>query len=452
MCSKAIITFVLILGSISAWGQQSEGWTNLFNGRDLAGFKQLNGKAKYEVRNKEIIGTTVRDEPNSFLATEKLYGDFILELELFVHPEMNSGIQIRSLSKPDYMNGRVHGYQIEIDPSSREWSGGIYDEARRGWLYPLELNPEGKKAFKNNQWNKYRIECIGSTIRTWVNGIPTAHVIDAETAEGFIALQVHSIPKTVEPGHQIRWRNIRIKTSNLKPSPTDKIYVVNTVPNNLSSQEKNNGYSLLWDGKTTQGWRGAGKEKFPDKGWEIKDDALHVLKSGGGESVNGGDIVSEKQFSAFELKFDFKLSEGANSGVKYFVTEREKSSGSAIGLEYQLLDDARHPDAKLGIEGNRTSSGLYDLISPKKLPPALARKLGVWNQGIIRVYPDSRIEHWLNGYKVVEYRRGSPEYLKLVAGSKYKIWENFGMAPEGRILLQDHGDAVSFRSIKIRNL
>lgn len=452
MKSRSLLIIAYFVVSFNVSGQDKGGWTNLFNGKDLTGFRQLNGKARYEVRNKEIVGTTVSNEPNSFLATEKEYGDFILELELFVHPEMNSGIQIRSLSKPEYMNGRVHGYQIEIDPSSRKWSGGIYDEARRGWLYPMELNPSGKEAFKNNQWNRYRIECIGNTIRTWVNGIPAAHLVDTETAKGFIALQVHGISKSEEPGRQIRWRNIKIKTKNLKPSSPDNIYVVNNMPNSLSLQEERNGYRLLWDGKTTNGWRGAGRNNFPDKGWEIRDGALNVVKSGGGESVNGGDIVSADQFSAFELKFDFRLTEGANSGVKYFVTEKEKSTGSAIGLEYQVLDDVRHPDAKLGINGNRTLSGLYDLIKPNKLPSSLVRKTGNWNQGIIRVYPDNRIEHWLNGYKVVEYRRGSPEYLNLVAGSKYKVWKDFGMAPEGRILLQDHGDAVSFRSIKIRNL
>jgi hypothetical protein len=452
MYQKAILIIFCILMSTGAISQQKGGWSNLFNGKDLHGFKQLNGKAKYEVKNNEIVGTTVANEPNSFLTTEKEYGDFIMELELFVHPLMNSGIQIRSLSNADYQNGRVHGYQVEIDPSARKWSGGVYDEARRGWLYPMELNPAGKAAFKNNEWNKYRIECIGNTIRTWVNGIPTAHLIDAETAKGFIALQVHSIAKGEEPGRQIRWKNIRIQTANVKLSPPDKIFVVNTIPNYLSIQEKSQGYSLLWDGKTTKGWRGAGKDKFPENGWQISNGELRVLKSGGGEAVNGGDIVSEKQFSAFELKFDFKLSEGANSGVKYFVTEKENNTGSAIGLEYQVLDDVNHPDAKLGINGNRTSSGLYDLIKPERLPASLMRKVGVWNQGVIRVYSDNKIEHWLNGYKVVEYKRGSPEYLQLVASSKYKVWKDFGMAKNGRILFQDHGDEVFYRSIKVKEM
>ncbi len=449
---KRILILILCMVTINKASAQEDTWQNLFNGKDLTGFRQLNGKAVYTVEDGQIVGTTVSGQPNSFLATDKDYGDFILELELKVHSEMNSGIQVRSLSKPEYQNGRVHGYQIEIDPSARAWSGGVYDEARSGWLYPMELNPAGKLAFRNNEWNKYRIECIGNTIRTWVNGIAAAHVVDPQTASGFIALQVHSIPASEQPGKQIRWRNIRIQTGNLKHSPPDNIFVVNNVPNMLSVQEKHNGYTLLWDGKSTNGWRGAYKTGFPSRGWTVNNGVLDVLRSDGGESTNGGDIVTEKEFRAFELKFDFRLTEGANSGVKYFVTEKENNAGSAIGLEYQILDDERHPDAKLGINGNRTCSGLYDLIPPAKLPVSLQRKIGVWNQGVIRVYPDNRVEHWLNGYKVVEYRRGSDEYKTLVSRSKYRDLDNFGMAEKGRILLQDHGDAVSFRSIKIRQL
>jgi len=449
---KLLILAALFLGTAPMTLQaQNQKWQNLFNGKDLTGWKQLNGQAKYEVVNGEIVGTTVSNQPNSFLTTEKNYGDFILELELFVDPSMNSGVQIRSESKADYSNGRVHGYQVEIDPSDRQFSGGIYDESRRGWLYPMDINPAGKAAFKNNQWNKYRVECIGNSIRTWVNGVPAANVVDAMTPSGFIALQVHAIGKNDEPGKQIRWRNIRIQTANLKPSKNDGIFVVNLVPNNLSSQEKAEGYSLLWDGKTSKGWKGAYKPTFPASGWLIQDGELSVQKSNGGESTNGGDIVTEKQYSAFELKFDFKLTEGANSGIKYFVTLTEGNKGSAIGPEYQILDDAKHPDAKLGKDGNRTLGSLYDLMTSKKIPNA-QKKIGEWNRGLIRVYPDNKIEYWLNGYKILEYTRGSAEFLALVAGSKYKDWKNFGMAPKGHILIQDHGDQVSFRSIKLKQL
>ena len=444
---KYLLSFVLLVSSFSAFSQS--GWENLFNGKDLTGWKQLNGKALYEAKDGAITGTTVANTPNSFLVTEKEYGDFILELEFKVDTSMNSGIQIRSLSKPDYQNGRVHGYQIEIDPSARAWSGGIYDEARRGWLCTTDYNIPAKKAFHNGAWNKYRVECIGSTIRTWVNGIPVAHLIDDLTLKGFIALQVHAIGKNGSPGKQISWRNIRIQTKNLKPSPWDNIKVVNLIPNTISPQEKKNGYTLLWNGKDSKGWRGAKKTSFPDKGWAIKDGTIQVLASDGHESTNGGDIVTEAEFGSFDLEFEFKLTEGGNSGVKYFVTEKENNSGSAIGLEYQVLDDEKHPDAKMGSNGNRTMSSLYDLI-PRKEIPAAKKKIGEWNRGRIVVHSDNHVEHWLNGFKVLEYVRGSADYKALVAKSKYKNYVNFGMAPKGHILLQDHGNAVAYRSIKIK--
>ena len=168
--SAVFLTLLFCLGGVFvAWAQHSEEvWTDLFNGKDFSGWKQLNGKAIYEVVDGVVVGTSVAKTPNSFMTTEKTYGDFILEFEVMVDPDLNSGVQIRSLSKADYRNYRVHGYQVEIDPSSRAYSGGIYDEARRGWLYTLARNKMGQKAFKNGEWNKYRIEAIGPEIRVWI--------------------------------------------------------------------------------------------------------------------------------------------------------------------------------------------------------------------------------------------------------------------------------------------
>jgi len=176
-----------------------------------------------------------------------------------------------------------------------------------------------------------------------------------------------------------------------------------------------------------------------------------VVDTSGAEGGQAGDIVTNKKYGAFILQFDFKLTEGANSGVKYFVTLSEHNTGSAIGLEYQVLDDDKHPDAKLGSIGNRTLASLYDLI-PSIREKRARRKIGEWNRGMVIAYPDGRVEHYLNGWKVLDYKRGSQYFYALVAKSKYEKWPNFGMAPEGYILLQDHGNVVSFRSIKIQEL
>tara|TARA_R110002049_G_scaffold38978_4_gene120401 strand:- start:2488 stop:3198 length:711 start_codon:yes stop_codon:yes gene_type:complete len=189
-------------------------WKELFDGKTLIGWNQKGGQAIYRVDEGCIVGVSVENSPNSFLTTNSFYDDFILELEFKVDSVLNSGIQIRSNSFPNFKDGRVHGYQVEIDPTQRAMSGGIYDESRRGWLYKLDENPNAQKAFERLKWNHYRIEAIGDTIKTWINGVPAAHLIDKKTKTGFIGLQVHSLHKGESPGSKIAWRSIRVLTDN----------------------------------------------------------------------------------------------------------------------------------------------------------------------------------------------------------------------------------------------
>ncbi len=221
-------------------------------------------------------------------------------------------------------------------------------------------------------------------------------------------------------------------------------------PNTLTAGEQQAGWRLLWDGKTTEGWRSLKSEQFPAKGWSVTNGTLTVHGEAGKAGTGGGDIVTVKSYARFELRLEFQITPGANSGIKYFV-ERDltKTKGAGLGLEYQILDDERHPDAKLGRDGNRTMASLYDLI------PAAAGKPvnppNAWNEARL-VARGTHVEHWLNGVKVLEYERGSADFRKIVAQSKFKSWAAFGELPEGPILLQDHGNTVHYRSIKLREL
>jgi hypothetical protein len=430
-------------------------WKKLFDGQSLTGWKVVAGSARFEVYRGTIMGTSVPNSPNSFLATDKEYGDFELEMEVYMDDTTaNSGVQFRSHLDPagNKGAGKVYGYQYELDPSSRRWSAGIYDEGRRDWLYPLSLNPKAQSAYKLKDFNRVRIECVGNETRTWINGVPAACLVDMLDYQGFIALQVHAVSKPELAGQKVFFRNIEIRSISKFSNDFPKgIYVMNTIPNQLTEYEISSGWKLLFDGESSKGWRGAYKDSFPAKGWQIQDGNITVLSSEGHESANGGDIVTLDQYKAFDLSFDFKITPGANSGVKYFVTLKEKNEGSAIGLEYQVLDDKLHPHAKLGRDGDRTLASLYDLI-PAVKTERFIHPIGQWNTGRIIVYPNNHVEHYLNGIKVLEYERGSPDFRSLVAVSKFKIWPNFGEAPEGHILLQDHGNEVSFRSIKIHVL
>lgn len=219
--------------------------------------------------------------------------------------------------------------------------------------------------------------------------------------------------------------------------------------NTLSSEDISSGWKLLWDGATSDGWRGAKSDSFPKKGWLIENGVLKVIGSDGAESANGGDIVTTNQYENFILSVDFKITPGANSGIKYFVDpDMNKGEGSAIGCEFQILDDDLHPDAKLGVKGNRTCASLYDLIPAPSTKPMYKEE---WNTAIVYVN-GNHVEHWLNGEKVIEYERNNAMWNALVAYSKYRDWPNFGNAKKGHILLQDHGDEVWFKNVKIKTL
>ena len=218
----AFLLMFLIQGtSATSVFAEDEGLKPIFNGKDFTGWTQKGGKAKYTVENGEVVGTSVTGTPNSFMCTEKLYTNFILEYEFKVDPNLNSGVQIRSNCYDEdktikmkngktkkIAKGRVHGYQVEIDPSPRAYTAGIYDEGRRGWLFDLKKNEKARKAFKQNDWNKIRVECKGDSIKTFLNGVPAADLKDDLTSTGFIGLQVHSAKKA---GMEIRWRNINLK-------------------------------------------------------------------------------------------------------------------------------------------------------------------------------------------------------------------------------------------------
>lgn len=459
-----LLGFAALVGS----AQAAPAPVDLFNGRDFTGWVKRGGNATYAIEGGEIVGTSVMNTPNTFLCTEKTYGDFVLEYDFKVDARLNSGVQIRSLyyEQPtrfewdgkthDIPAGRVHGYQVEIDPDvprKRMWSAGIFDEGRRGWLFPSggeqseqakAFSAQGLKIFKPDDWNHVRVEAIGDSIKTWLNGTLCAEIKDSATARGFIALQVHGIAQDEsKAGTQVRWRNLKL--TDLTPPA-----------NTLSAAEKAAGWKLLWDGKTSAGWRSAKAERFPSKGWETANGELTVLASGGAESAAGGDIVTNERYAEFELTLDFKITPGANSGVKYFCQPNldpitgagaPAATGSAIGLEFQILDDELHPDAKAGRDGNRTIGSLYDLIPAARSKETNA--IGEWNHA--RIVVDGRkVEHWLNEQRVVAYERGSEAFRAAVAASKYQKIPGFGEWADGHILLQDHGDRVSFRNIKIR--
>jgi len=340
--------------------------------KELSSFTQLNGDAHYSYSEGILTGVSKMGIPNSFLATKRTYGDFILSYEVMVDEGLNSGVQIRSLSTAEYQDGRVHGYQVEIDPSPRAWSGGIYDEARRGWLYPLSINTDSQRAFKNGQWNQYRVEAIGDTIKTWINDIPVAHMVDNMTAEGFIAFQVHSIYDEKDAGKKVHWKNISIETENLS-----------TNRKSTSAPQESYLNQRLTDQEIAHGW-------------QLLVDDLNLIES------------DERPY---EIKFDFKLLDSVKTDQRYTEDYR-----------YSIY----HNDSQYPVGSLLTISAATNL-SETSNPSTRYKGLNQWNRAHIIVSAD-RIQHWLNGIKVVDHPITSAPKMALsppdnTAQIYYKNWK-----------------------------
>ena len=447
-------------------------WTYLIDD-DLSNWEIKEGNAEFIIDDGIITGTSILKSPSTYLGTKINYKDFILEFEVNVSSGLNSGVQFRSL-KSDHLRNSVYGYQLELEADKPErnrlWSGGIYDQSRRSiFLYPLSVNPIARSAFKPDEWNFVRIEAIGNSIRTWINGIQCSNLIDDTSTEGFIALQIHSIGKQSLEGKTVKWKNIRIITNEINNNRypvEDYAQEINNIDNFLTKKQKEDGWKFIFDGNTSNGWVSAKYDSFPSKGWKINNGILSVLSSNGKESENGGDIVTKDKYENFEFELDFKITKGANSGIKYFVDlDLNKGAGSAIGLEYQILDNKFHLDAskkfrvmelegekwelkKEDIKRNRGVASLYDLIEAEKFNHKSV-SAGQWHRAKI-ISNNGHVEHWLDNEKVLEYNRFSQVFKALIQYSKYSKWENFGQLESGHILLQDHGDEVSFKNIKIR--
>jgi len=295
--NRLLLPGFLLVALATPPASAEDGFAPMFDGKTLAGWTKAGGTATYRVEGGEIVGVVdPASKENTFLRTERTYGDFILDLKL--DTPGNSGIQFRSHQRESPNgNGRVFGYQCEVDPSKRAWTGGLYDEARRAWLYPLDGHPEAQKAFRVDGWNSFVIEARGPVIKTSVNGVPCADYLDTMDLEGFIALQVHAGKAGV-----IRWRDVRIKDLG---------------------QSK---WTPLLDGNDLAGWDRRGGGTWSSRGTEItghhsKVDAVH------------GHLFSERTYGDFALKLKFQATRG-NSGV-YFRAEEGGSLG-VLGFQAEI--------------------------------------------------------------------------------------------------------------------
>ncbi|MEX2216480.1 MAG: DUF1080 domain-containing protein [Phycisphaeraceae bacterium] len=368
---SAILCLILGAAPGAAHAADDADFKPLFNGKNFDGFTQRGGKAKYTIETIEgvptIVGKSVPNTPNSFMCTDRNYGDFILEYEFKVDEALNCGVQIRSNSIPTFKNGVVHGYQVEIDPDvkrNRMWTAGIYDESRRGWLNDLTNNEPARKAFKPGAWNKIRVEAVGDSIKTFLNGVPAADLVDSMTQTGFIGLQVHGVGKR-EDTLTVMYRNLRIK--------------------DLGQHV----WKPIWDGKTFEGW-----ETMTGGKWEIVEDKAgnYLHGTSAVSEKNHGMFIHKEKVKDFTLRLQAKILKG-NSGV-YYRVDKLKGGVNVAGFQAEL-------DANNDVGGLYETNGRAWVSQPKPEDVKKWWKVGEWNEMTVSAHGTRIVVH-VNGFKTAE--------------------------------------------------
>ncbi len=388
-------------------GDKDGGWKPLFDGKTLDGWTQRNGTATYRVEDGVIVGRTTEGSPNSFLCTDREYGDFELEFEVKVDNQLNSGVQIRSQTRGG-PKGRVNGPQVEIEAGGANGgeAGYIYGEAAGGWMTPPE-DRKPHKYFRDGEWNAYRVRAVGPRIRVWLNGARVSDLVHEEKhrthPRGFIGLQVHGIRRGTGP-FEVRWRNLRIREIDAAKD----------------------GWVTLYNGRDLTGWRTSGN-------WIALEDGVLMIKPRPGEKGwqrYDAYLWSEKKYGDFILDLEYSYPRGGNSGVFFRVGDIENPVRT--GIEAQILDSSRHEGAMT----HHDHGGIISAAAPAK---NMSRAPGEWNRMVITAKGHHlRVE--LNGEKIHDIRLDE-------SAVKDRPLEGF-------IGLQDHGEpnTIRFRRIRVKEL